>query len=103
VVGHDPEVSADLHADPAVLRATATAVEALLPILGAPGLDDAELGALARLPGGAAVVAEHDRLLAAAARTRRALAELAGGLAATAGALAATEHAAARSLRALSP
>ena len=98
---HDPGVSADLHADPAALHAAAAAVEALVAVVAVPGLDAAELESLARLPGGAAVVAEHDRLLAAAARTRRGLAELAGGLAAAAGTLAAAERDAVHTMRAV--
>jgi hypothetical protein len=73
-------VSADLQRDPAVLRSTAGAVGRLLPPLRVTGLDPAALTALARLPGGAALVAEHDRLTAAAARARYELAELGAAL-----------------------
>ena len=98
-MGHDPGV--DLHVDHAALRAAAAGVEELLPVLCAPGLDPSELAALATLPGGVGVVAEHDRLLAAVARTRRALAELADGLGAAAAAVAAAEQEAVRSVLAV--
>jgi hypothetical protein len=75
-VRHDRPVSADLQRDPAVLRSTADAVERLLPALRVTGLDPVDLAALGRLPGGAALVAEHDRLTTAAACAHRELAGL---------------------------
>jgi hypothetical protein len=82
---HDPGVPPDLHLDPAALRAAGRAVEALLPALVVPGLDPADLRVVAGLPGGAALVAEHDRLVAAAGRAHRELVDLADGLGAVAG------------------
>ena len=78
--GHDPGVAPNLHVDPAVLRAVAVAVGGLLPALRVPRLDPADLDALARAPGGVALVAEHDRLVAAVARVGRDLVELVDGL-----------------------
>ena len=69
-----------LHVDPAVLRATAATVEALLPALRVPGLDAVTLAALARAPGGAELLVEHDRLAAALARTGGELAALGAAL-----------------------
>jgi hypothetical protein len=90
-----------LHLDPAVLRATAAAVEALLPALRVPGLDPVDLAALARVPGGAVLVAEHDRLAAAVTRTGRELAEFVAGLGAVAVGVESAEHDAVRSIRAV--
>ena len=83
-----------LHLDPAVLRATAATVEALLPLLGAPGLDPVTLAALARVPDGTELVAEHDRLAAAVGRTGHELGELVANLAAVAAEVEAAERAA---------
>ena len=94
----DRRVSPDLHVDPAALRATAAAVEALLPALHRPGLDPADLGALAALPGGSAVVVEHDRLTAAAARMLRELTEVAASLASVVAVVESADHAAVRAL-----
>jgi hypothetical protein len=69
-----------LHVHPAELRAVAAALEALLPALRGPGLDAVTLAALARAPGGAALVAGHRRLAAAVARTDGELAALVAGL-----------------------
>jgi hypothetical protein len=90
-----------LHVDPIALRATAAAVEALLPALRVSGLDPLDLAALARAPGGAALVAEHDRLVASVARTGRELAELVAGLDAVAVGVESAEHDAVRSIRAV--
>ena len=94
-------MSADLQRDPAVLRSTAAAVEQLLPALRVTGLDPDGLAALARLPGGAALVAEHDRLTAVADRARRELAGLADVLVAVANGTEAADGIAARSLTAV--
>jgi hypothetical protein len=101
VVRHDPGVSPDLHLDPVALRAAARAVEALLPPLDVRGLDPDDLRALAGLPGGAALVAEHDRLLAATARARRELVALADGLGAAAAGVDAAEQSARRAMTAV--
>lgn len=102
-MGHDPGM--DLHADPAALRAAAAGLEAaaeeLRPAVRAPGLEPEEGAALAGLPGGAAVVAEHDRLLDGAGRTRYALAELAHEIATAAAAVAAAEDETVRSVLAV--
>jgi hypothetical protein len=90
-----------LHLDPAVLRAAAATVEVLLPALRVSELDPVDLVALARAPGGAALVAEHDRLVAAVGRTGRELAELVAGLDAVAVGAESAEHDAVRSIRAV--
>jgi hypothetical protein len=99
-VRHDRAVSADLQRDPVVLRSTACAVERLLPALRVIGLDPADLAALAGLPGGAALAAEHDRLTTAAARARRELIELVEALARVAGGTEAADESAFRAMRA---
>ena len=91
-------VSPDLNVDPFARRAVAAAVEGLLPALRVPRPDPADLDALARDPGGAALVAEYDRLAAAVVRTDVELAELAAGLSAVADGLAAAESDAVRVL-----
>jgi hypothetical protein len=101
VLRHDPGVSPDLHLDPVALRAAARAIEALLPSLDVRGLDPADLRALAGLPGGAPLVAEHDRLVAATARTRSELAALTDGLGAAAAGVDAAEHSARRAMTAV--
>ena len=95
---HDSGVSADLHLDPATLRATARAIEALLPALDVVGLDPDDLRVLAGLPGGAAVVAQHDRLVAVTGRARRELSDLADGLDAAAIGVDAAEQGAVRAM-----
>jgi hypothetical protein len=94
-------VPPDLHLDPAVLRAVAAAVEAVVPALRATRLDPVDLDALARVPGGAVLVAEYDRLLTAVARTSDELTELAAGLGAIADGTTSAEHDAVRSMRAV--
>jgi hypothetical protein len=94
-------VTADLQRDPAVLRSTAGAVERLLPALRVTELDPGDLAALARLPGGATLVAEHDRLATAAARVRRELVELVATLDTVAGGTEAADENAARAVRAV--
>jgi hypothetical protein len=89
---------ANLHRDPAVLRAAATAVDALVPSLRVPGLDPVDLDALAAVPGGASLVAEHDRLAASVTRAGRELADLVAGLAAVAAAVESVEHDAVRAM-----
>ena len=74
---HHRRVPSNLHLDPAVLRATAGAVAALPPLLRVPGLDPVDRAALAAVPGGAALLAEHDRITAAVARTGQDLDDLA--------------------------
>ena len=83
-----------LQLDPAVLRATAATVESLLPLLGVPGLDPVTLAALAQVPEGEALIAEHDRLTAAITRTGRELGELVAGLGAVAAEVESAERAA---------
>lgn len=70
----------DLHADPEVLRAARLAADDLGAALRPEALDPGDLAVLTTLPGGAALVAEHDRLLATVAWTRGELAELATAL-----------------------
>jgi hypothetical protein len=94
---HQPVPS--LHVDPAVVRDTAATVEALIPALRVPGLDRDTLDALARVPGGAVLVAEHDRIAAAVTRTRRAMAEVVAGLGAVAADVDAAERAAVRAMQ----
>jgi hypothetical protein len=89
---------ANLHRDPAVLRAAAAAIDALAPSLRLPGLDPVDLDALAAAPGGASLVAEHDRLAAAIARAGRELADLVAGLGAVAAAAESVEHEAVRAM-----
>jgi hypothetical protein len=100
-LGHHRAVPPDLHLDPAVLRAVAASVEAVVPALRASALDPVDLDALSRAPGGAALVAEHDRLVAAVARTSDELTELAAGIGAIANGTASAEHDAVRSMRAV--
>jgi hypothetical protein len=89
-------VPSDLHLDPAELRAAAAA----LPALRLSVLDPADLDVLAGLPGGAALVAEHDRLTTAVARAGRELADLAAALWAVAGSIESAERGAVRSVAA---
>lgn len=91
----------DLHLDPAALHAVVVGVAALVPVLAVPALDPADRTALARAPGGAALLAEHDRIVATVARTARALDDLADDLRAVAVAVASTEHDAVRGLGAV--
>ena len=88
----------DLHRDPATLRAGRSAVEALLPTLDVAGLDPVDLRVLAGLPGGTALVSEHDRLVSAAGRARRELADLADRLEGAARGLDTAEQGAVRAL-----
>jgi hypothetical protein len=74
----------DLVLDPAELRATARAADALLPVLQPRPLAVSDLDALAARPGGGVVAAEHDRLLGALGRAETELAELVAGLRAVA-------------------
>ena len=98
---HHRRVPSNLHLDPAVLRATAGAVAALPPLLRVPGLDPVDRHALAAVPGGAALLAEHDRITAAVARTGQDLDDLADGLRAVADGAATTEYDTVRTLRTL--
>jgi hypothetical protein len=92
-------MTSDLVLDPAELRATARAAEALLPVLQPRQLTMSDLSALAARPGGGVVVAEHDRLLAGLSRAEAELAELAAGLRAVAVAAESAEHGFLRSAR----
>jgi hypothetical protein len=89
---HHRRVPPNLHLDPAVLRAIAGAVAALQPGLRVPGLDPVDRAALAGVPGGAALLAEHDRIDATVARTGQALGDLVDGLGAVADGVATTER-----------
>jgi hypothetical protein len=73
-------VPPDLDLVPTELQAAAVAVRALLPALQLPALDAGDLDALDRLPGGAQLTAEHDRLVASVGRAGRELSELAAAL-----------------------
>jgi hypothetical protein len=98
---HHRRVPPNLHIDPAVLRATAGAVAALLPGLRVPGLDPVDRDVLVGVPGGAALLAEHDRIAAAVVRTGQALGELVDGLEAVAAGVATTERDVVRTLGAV--
>jgi hypothetical protein len=89
---------ANLHRDPAVLRAAAVAVDALVASLQVPGLDPVDLDALAAAPGGAALVAEHDRLATSVVRAGRELADLVAGFRAVAAAVESVEDDAVRAI-----
>jgi hypothetical protein len=91
-------VPRDLHLDPDLLRAAAASVEGILSVLHVAGLDPAALAALGRAPGGAALVAEHDRLAAAAARSGAELAAVVAALRAVADGAASAEHRAVRAM-----
>jgi hypothetical protein len=101
-VRHDRAVSADLQRDPAVLRSTARAIERLLPALRVTGLDPADLSALAGLPGGAALVAEHDRLTTGVGHARRELTDLVAALGTVAVGTEVADGSAVRAVRAVS-
>jgi hypothetical protein len=87
-----------LHVDVAVLRAARNDAEELRAALRPEALDPRDLAVLAAASGGAALVAEHDRLLAAVTRTARELAELDAALEAAATGLEAAERHAVRAL-----
>ncbi len=89
---------ANLHRDPAVLRAAAAAVDALVASLRVPGLDPVDLDALAAAPGGGSLVAEHDRLVTSVTGAGRELADLVAGFGAVAAAVEAVEHDAVRAV-----
>lgn len=93
-------MSHHLHADTAVLRAALTAAEDLCVALRSEALDPGDLAVLAPVPGGAALVAEHDRLLAAVSRAGREVAELGAALGVAVAALESAEWRAVRSLTA---
>ena len=76
MVGHHRPVSPELHADVAALRAARRSVETLRAALRPGALDPVDLAALVAEPGTAALVAEHDRLVAAVVRAASELAEL---------------------------
>ena len=76
MVGHHRRVSPELHADVAALRAARRSVETLRAALRPAALDPVDLAALVAGPGSAALVAEHDRLVAAVVRAASELAEL---------------------------
>ena len=81
-----------LHADTAALRAARLSTEAVRAGLRPAALDPDTLAVLAARPGGAALIAEHDRLLAAVSRTARELAELDDALGTAVMALEAAER-----------
>lgn len=82
----------ELQLDPDRLHVHGRRLSALLDGLApAPTADEATRAALARTPGGAAVLAELDRLAAAVDRTGRELSGLAAGLHVAAYAAAAVE------------
>lgn len=84
----------ELRVDLAGLRAAA----ALIPAPRPPALGPDDLDALAGLPGGGVLVAEHDRLVAAFTRAGRELAELTAALRAVAVAVELAEDEAVRSV-----
>lgn len=91
-MGQHRAVSPNVEIDPAVLRAAAATVDALLPALPVPDLDPGDLDALARAAAGAALVTEHDRLTTAGARAGLDLAELVAGLRAVADGIESADH-----------
>jgi len=91
-------VSHHLHVDTAALRAVRLAAEPVQARLRPAALDPEALAVLAAAPGGTALVAEHDRLLAAVSRTARELAELDAALGAAATALETAEWYALRAM-----
>lgn len=93
-VGHHRAVSTDLHIDPIALRAAA----ALLQVPRFSALDAADLDVLAMLPGGPALVAEHDRLTATIAAAARELAAWRGALRTVAASVELAEEAVTRSI-----
>lgn len=88
----------DLHVDPEVLRVARLAADDLRAALRLEALDPGDLAVLATVPGGAALVAEHDRLLATMSRTGGELAELVTALGIVATALESADRHAVRSL-----
>jgi hypothetical protein len=88
----------DLHVDTAVLRAARSGAEELRAALRPDALDPRDLAVLATAPAGAALVAEHDRLLAAVIRTAGELAELDVALGVAAAALENAERYAVRAM-----
>ena len=87
-----------LHVDTAALRAAGLSTEALRASLRPGALDPSDLAAVAAAPGGAALVAEHDRLVAAVSRAARELAELDSALGIAAAALETAEWQAVRAM-----
>jgi hypothetical protein len=87
-----------LHVDTAALRAARLSTEAIRAGLRPVALDPDALAVLAAAPGGTTLAAEHDRLLAAVARTVRELAELDAALGSAATALEAAERQAVRAM-----
>ena len=87
-------MSTDLHIDPIALRAAAALLQAPRP----SALDAADLDALATLPGGAALVAEYDRLTKTITGAASELAALEGALRAVAASVELTEEAVVRSV-----
>jgi hypothetical protein len=73
-------VPADLHLDPARLRAVAATLDVALAHAALAAPDPGDLAVLASAPGGAALIAEHDRLTAAVGGVVNELADLAAGL-----------------------
>jgi hypothetical protein len=91
-------VSHHLHVDTAALRAVRLSVEGVQARLRPGALDPEALAVLAAVPGGAALVAEHDRLLAGVSRTAHELAELDAALSTAAMALETAEQHAVRAM-----
>jgi hypothetical protein len=87
-----------LHVDTAALRAARRSTDALRASLRPGELDAADLTVVAAAPGGAALVGEHDRLVAAVSRTARELAELDSALGIAAAALETAEWHAVRAM-----
>jgi hypothetical protein len=66
----------DLHVDLGALRSVRLSVQALSAAIQARALDHDDLAGLGAVRGGAALIEEHDRLLAAAGRAAAELTEL---------------------------
>jgi hypothetical protein len=91
----------DLHVDLAALRSARLSAQALFTAVQVGGLDQADLAGLCAAPGGAALIAEHDRLLAAAERAAREFTELDHALGNVVATLETAESHAVRSLTAV--
>jgi hypothetical protein len=100
-VVHHRAVPHDLHVDLDVLRSARLSVQQLIAAVQAGALDEADLVGLRALAGGAALIAEHDRLLRAARRAAREFGELDDALGNAVAALQAAESHATRSLTAV--
>jgi Excreted virulence factor EspC, type VII ESX diderm len=91
-------VPADLYLDPSRLRAVAAALDVAVAQAVLAASDPGDLAVLASVPGGAALVAEHDRLTTAVAGAVRELTDLAARLTTAASTSEAADGQAARTI-----